>query len=435
MKDLSQNIKLLVDPARQRFKVPRASFVDPDVVAAERQAIFDRCWLYLGHASEIAAPGQFVTRTVAGRRLIFNRDTDGRINALMNTCPHRGATVCRERSGTAKNFLCFYHGWVFHSTGKLREQPGSASYAPDFNAHGGADLTPAPRHEEYRGFHFVSFDKDIVDLPTYLGQAREYLDLVADQSEAGMAIVGGTQEYSMRANWKLLVENSIDGYHAATTHATYLDYLKGTAGALAAVGIEGAGRDLGNGHGVIEYSAPWGRPIGQWIPAWGEQGKADIDRIIARLTERFGAERAQRIAFKNRNLLIFPNLIINDIMAITVRTFYPLAPDHLHVNAWALAPAEEGAWARKSRLENFLEFLGPGGFATPDDVEALQQCQAGFNNLQEVPWNDISKGMGRQQPAADDEVQMRAFWTEWHKRLSSLNEAKQKNQGGSPCKT
>ncbi|MGD9550930.1 MAG: SRPBCC family protein, partial [Burkholderiaceae bacterium] len=187
------------------------------------------------------------------------------------------------------------------------------------------------------------------------------------------------------------------------------------------------GRDLGNGHGVIEYSAPWGRPIGQWIPAWGEQGKADIDKIIARLTERFGAERAQRIAFKNRNLLIFPNLIINDIMAITVRTFYPLAPDHLHVNGWALAPAEEGEWARKSRLESFLEFLGPGGFATPDDVEALQQCQAGFNNLQEVPWNDISKGMGRPQPAADDEIQMRAFWTEWHKRLSRLNEAQQKN--------
>ena len=114
-------------------------------------------------------------------------------------------------------------------------------------------------------------------------------------------------------------------------------------------------------------------------------------------------------------------------MAITVRTFYPLAPDHLHVNGWALAPAEESEWARKSRLESFLEFLGPGGFATPDDVEALQQCQAGFNNLQEVPWNDISKGMGRPQPAADDEIQMRAFWTEWHKRLSRLNEAQQKN--------
>ena len=51
---------------------------------------------------------------------------------------------------------------------------------------------------------------------------KEYLDVICDQAEAGMTIVGGTQEYSMRANWKLLTENSIDGYHALTTHATYL---------------------------------------------------------------------------------------------------------------------------------------------------------------------------------------------------------------------
>lgn len=239
-----------------------------------------------------------------------------------------------------------------------------------------------------------------------------------------MDIVGGTQEYSIRANWKLLVENSIDGYHAATTHASYLDYLKGTAGSLASAPLSGVGRDLGNGHAVIEYTAPWGRPIGQWIPAWGEQGKADIERIVAGLTQRFGEERAQRIALNNRNLLIFPNLIINDIMAITVRTFYPLAPNQLHVNAWALAPADESEWSRKSRLENFLEFLGPGGFATPDDVEALQQCQAGYENLREAGWNDISKGMGKAQPAMDDEIQMRAFWTEWNVRIEQANNAR-----------
>ncbi|HEY8708784.1 MAG TPA: RHO alpha subunit C-terminal catalytic domain-containing protein, partial [Burkholderiaceae bacterium] len=237
------------------------------------------------------------------------------------------------------------------------------------------------------------------------------------------AILGGTQEYSIRANWKLLVENSIDGYHASTTHASYLDYLKGTVGSLAPVPLVGDGRDLGNGHAVIEYAAPWGRPIGQWIPAWGEQGKADIEKIVAGLTQRFGAERAQRIALKNRNLLIFPNLIINDIMAITVRTFYPLAPNFLHVNAWALAPTEESDWSRKSRLENFLEFLGPGGFATPDDVEALQQCQTGYENVREAGWNDISKGMGKAQPAMDDEIQMRAFWNEWNLRLTRANAA------------
>lgn len=423
MKDISKVIKLHVDNERQLFKVPRTSFVDTDVFESERNAIFNRCWLYLGHASELAKPGQFVTRTVAGRNVIFNRDAAGKVNAFMNTCPHRGATVCRDRSGTAKNFQCFYHGWVFGSDGKLKDQPGKDSYCEGFNDAGGGDLVKAPRHEEYRGFHFIAFDKDIVDLPTYLGNAREYIDLVADQSEVGMAIVGGTQEYSLRANWKLLVENSIDGYHASTTHASYLDYLKGTVGSLAPVPLVGHGRDLGNGHAVIEYAAPWGRPVGQWIPAWGEQGKADIEKIVAGLAQRFGAERAQRIALKNRNLLIFPNLIINDIMAVTVRTFYPLAPNFLHVNAWALAPTEESEWSRKSRLENFLEFLGPGGFATPDDVEALQQCQTGYENVREAGWNDISKGMGKPQPAMDDEVQMRAFWTEWNLRLTRANAA------------
>lgn len=418
MKDISKVIKLHVDNERQLFKVPRASFVEAEVFESERNAIFNRCWLYLGHESELAKPGQFVTRTVAGRNLIFNRDTGGKVNAFMNTCPHRGATVCRDRAGTAKNFQCFYHGWVFGSDGKLKDQPGKESYCEGFNDAGGANLVMAPRHEEYRGFHFISFDKEIVDLATYLGNAREYIDLVADQSEVGMAILGGTQEYSIRANWKLLVENSIDGYHASTTHASYLDYLKGTVGSLAPVPLVGHGRDLGNGHAVIEYAAPWGRPIGQWIAAWGEQGKADIENIVAGLTRRFGSERAERIALKNRNLLIFPNLIINDIMAVTVRTFYPLAPNFLHVNAWTLAPTEESEWSRKSRLENFLEFLGPGGFATPDDVEALQQCQTGYENVREAGWNDISKGMGKDLPAMDDEIQMRAFWTEWNKRLS-----------------
>ncbi len=232
-----------------------------------------------------------------------------------------------------------------------------------------------------------------------------------------MAILGGTQEYSIRANWKLLVENSIDGYHAATTHASYLDYLKGTAGALAAVPLSGVGRDLGNGHGVVEYAAPWGRPIGAVDSGVGRGRQGRRRAARRRPHARFGPERAQRIALKNRNLLIFPNLVVNDIMAITVRTFYPVAPDNMHVNAWTLAPANEGAWSRKARLENFLEFLGPGGFATPDDVEALQQCQRGYENSREAAWNDISRGMAKEQPSYDDEAQIRAFWLEWHARI------------------
>lgn len=124
-----------------------------------------------------------------------------------------------------------------------------------------------------------------------------------------------------------------------------------------------------------------------------------------------------RVAFGNRNLLIFPNLIINDIMAITVRTFYPEEPGYMNVSSWALAPIGETREFRKRRLDSFLEFLGPGGFATPDDVEALESAQKGYRNMDFAAWNDISRGMLKDVKAADDEEQMRCFWREWARRI------------------
>ena len=90
----------------------------------------------------------------------------------------------------------------------------------------------------------------------------------------------------------------------------------------------------------------------------------------------------------------------------------------MHVSSWALAPIGESRVKRKRRLDNYLEFLGPGGFATPDDVEALESCQQGFANAGSAGWSDISKGMGAAEPSYDDELQMRAFWTRWNQLVT-----------------
>tara|TARA_R110001592_G_scaffold240929_2_gene501301 strand:- start:134219 stop:135499 length:1281 start_codon:yes stop_codon:yes gene_type:complete len=412
------------DEEGQRFRVPRKAFVEQSVFEAERKAIFDRCWLYLGHASELEESGRFVTRTVADRDILFNKDRKGTIRAFLNVCPHRGATVCREKQGKKKSFQCMYHGWVFKDDGELINLAGAGSYSKDFNDCGQVNLREVPRLDQYAGFYFVCFNDATESLPDYLAGAKEYLDLVSAHSPEGMELVGGTQEYAIRANWKLLVENSFDGYHAETTHATYLDYLMNTNGGLADTKLAGVAHNLGNGHAVIEYTAPWGRPVAQWIPMWGEDGKQEIDEVYAELVERLGPERAEQVAHKNRNMVIFPNLVINDIMAITIRTFYPASPNYMMINAWALAARGENDWRRKFRLHNFLEFLGPGGFATPDDVEALEKCQAGFKARDLVPWNDISKGMAKKQPSFDDEHQMRVFWREWDRRLESIRKEK-----------
>lgn len=399
------------------FRVHRRSFTDPDILALEHERVFARSWIYAGHTSELPQPGDFRARTIAGRPIILARGSDGQIRALLNTCTHRGALVCLEQVGNTKTFQCPYHAWTFNNQGALIGVPGEDAYSAAFDRQE-LSLATAPRLEEYRGFLFVSFDPAIVSLVDYLAGAREYLDLICDQTAAGMEVVRGTQLYSMRANWKLLVENSMDGYHAPITHQRYFDFLvsAGVDRQALARRRRGRGRDLGNGHAVIENEPLGGRPIASWAPVFPEAKRAELEDIQRALTAQFGAERATKMTQTSRNLFIFPNLIINDIMAITIRTFFPISPDYMDITAWALAPKEESPENRAMRLDNFLTFLGPGGYATPDDVEMLENCQRGFKN-REVQWSDISRGMQRAEPWSNDELQMRVFWRKWHTLL------------------
>ena len=410
-----------IDTEARLFRVARSTYVNPAIFQAEMDAIFSTCWLYVGHDSELKEKDHFEMRRVGGRSVVFLRDKDGEVRCFLNVCPHRGAQITRHRSGRARNFTCIYHGWTFENTGRVRLVTEADTYPDSFHANGRNDLVPVPRFEQYRGLWFLNYDPDAVSLSDYLGEARDYIDLVIDQSEQGMMVIDGVQEYSARANWKMLSENSTDVLHVETLHPTYLDLIRTNSGGSMVRGkLNGGGVSLGNGHAVVEREATYGRPVAQWISLWGEEAKVEIDQIYARLVHKFGQERAHRMATKSRNLLIFPNLVINDIMSVTVRTFEPLAADHMEISVWSLAPREEvGKPAMQRRLTNFFEFLGPGGFATPDDIEALESCQRAFASHREAPWNDLSKGFGATESHPTDEITQRAFWLAWKKNLSA----------------
>ena len=174
----------------------------------------------------------------------------------------------------------------------------------------------------------------------------------------------------------------------------------------------------GQGHYMVPADFPFARPVAQWCPRRGEAGKAEVEVIRRELEERLGKERAHEVADLNRNMLIFPNLVINDIMSLTIRTFDPVEPGYIEIRAWSLGPIGEPESIRAHRLYDFIDFLGPAGFATPDDVEMLELCQQGYQNMAEVEWNDISKGMNKEQCHVDDELQMRAFWREYNRRMT-----------------
>jgi p-cumate 2,3-dioxygenase alpha subunit len=415
------------DKAAFTFQIRREALVSPEVLERERRAIFDRCWIYVGHGSEIPAVGDYKSRQVAGRPLIFCRDEAGAVRALLNSCRHRGAVVCTQPEGNAKRFFCLYHGWTYGNDGSLKSVPGEEAYGPHFDK-GQLGLLPVPRLECYRDFWFVNFDKAAMDLVDYLAGTTEYIDLVTDQSPSGrMQIIAGSQEYDIRANWKLLVENSVDDYHLPTAHATWLAYMRNSgvdvrpakeAGAL--LPAKGIGKDLGNGHLVIDNPNYRGRPVAAWISIYGEEAKPDIAGIRAELVARLGEARAKRVADTNRNLVIFPNLVINDGSSVTVRTFFPQAPDRMQVRSQALGPAEETEAQRARRLDAFLTFYGPGGFATPDDIAALELVQQGCATWREIPWSDLSRGMHRDSNHLDtDEEHIRVFWRRWSEMVEA----------------
>jgi len=414
---------IIDEPDTERFRLNRSVLVDPTILDAEHARIFDRCWIYLGYESEVAAPGDFKTRRVAGRPILFARDNSGAVRAYLNSCRHRGTLVCRERAGNQQRFVCLYHGWTYDIDGALAHVPGKDAYGEGFDQVE-FGLAEVPHLDSYRGFWFAHFGTPGETLSEYLAGAREYIDLVVDQSPSGrLDVVTGTQEYDIRANWKLLVENSFDDYHLHSTHSTYLDYMK-DSGVTVQMGkglllpTRGIGKSLGNGHAVIDNINFRGRPIAAWIPLYGEAAKPEIVAIRAELVARLGEERAGRVADTNRNLVVFPNLVINDGSAVTVRTFWPTAPDRMRVTAWAAGPVEESETSRARRLDSFLTFYGPGGFATPDDVEALELVQEGLASWREVGWSEISRGMNKAgEQLNSDELHLRAFWRRWNEMM------------------
>jgi benzoate/toluate 1,2-dioxygenase alpha subunit/p-cumate 2,3-dioxygenase alpha subunit len=148
-----------------------------------------------------------------------------------------------------------------------------------------------------------------------------------------------------------------------------------------------------------------------------ESMKPEIEATRRRFVERFGEERARKITDTNRALLVFPNLMVIDSVAITIRTMYPAGPGSMVITAWALAPKDETPTLRELRLSHYLTFLGPGGFATPDDVDIVESCQDGYAN-RGVRYSDLSRGMNREQPRTTDELPARVFWLRWQEMMS-----------------
>ncbi|GAA2396961.1 aromatic-ring-hydroxylating dioxygenase subunit alpha [Dactylosporangium salmoneum] len=411
---------IVEDWDRLTFRVNREAYRSSEIFARERDNVWLQNWLYLGHETEIAKPNDFIVRTLAGRPLIFCRDTDGEVRAWLNSCPHRGTVLCRETAGSSKLFQCFYHAWTFRNNGDVAAIPDDSAYEGSEGLRESMKLRAVPRLEIHEGYVFVSFNPDVPPLLEHLGDAADYMTMIEQQHADGMTTLPGVQLYSVRGNWKLAVENAMDGYHFSPTHNTFVGYLRENG--FAVTDDDQYAYNLGNGHSLLVLTGHGGRISMIWEPRFGEDERARTDAHRKEMAERLGEKRAHYVADESHILFVFPNLLLFDIEGLSIRQLEPVSAGQTDVRAWQLVPRVEDPASRALRMKTVVSFVGPGGLATPDDIEAYEAVQRGIEatakeRRSELDFSDMSRGMIDEvkgvQGRSIDEGAMRGFWRHW----------------------
>ena len=191
-----RSIEELIAAHRPGFSLDQRFYTDPAIYELELDRIIYRYWIFAGHVSQFAEPGDFRVLKVAGESAIIVRSKDGGLNGFANVCRHRGSLVCLEESGNTDKFACPYHGWMYDLDGKLfaaRDMPENF----DKESH---SLKPVSV-EVVHGLVFVCF----TDEPLSLESCRRDLAEPMAMFDFENLKVAAQKTYDIPANWKLSI--------------------------------------------------------------------------------------------------------------------------------------------------------------------------------------------------------------------------------------
>src|SRR3977135_1540341 len=164
----------------QDDRIHASLYTDMRIFADEMERIFQRGWVFVGHASEIPNPGDYVTRRIGAQPVIMVRGRAGDVSVFVNRCRHRGTMLCPAERGRARTFTCPYHGWTYDLDGALLGVPYPGGYDGfDKSRHG---LARAARGWSSRGFVFASLAESGPPLAEHLGPATRLIDRSCDLS-------------------------------------------------------------------------------------------------------------------------------------------------------------------------------------------------------------------------------------------------------------
>ncbi len=209
----------LIGDLEQAFTLPSNFYVDHSLLDEEKRRIFWRTWQIVGRHEQVANPGDYFTLDLCGEPLLITRDTEKKLRGYYNVCRHRAGPPA-EGCGSRKVFRCGYHGWTYGLDGRLLNAPemdGTANFCAE-------DFRLRPIHVgEWEGQVFVNLDPDAEPLLTALRELPEQ----AAKYRFGELKFAGRRDYHMQCNWKVYIDNYLEGYHLPSVHPSLnreLDY-------------------------------------------------------------------------------------------------------------------------------------------------------------------------------------------------------------------
>ncbi len=409
----------------EEARVHRDIYVDPRVFEAEMQRIFMRTWVYVGHDSEIAQPGDYKTTSIGTEPVVLVRDKNGEPAVVVNRCSHRGAAICLLPKGNAAGFRCQYHGWTFGLDGELVGLP----YSDEVVDKEALSLASPPRVESYRGFIFASFNPAVPKLTEHLRDVLPYIDRFVDHAGGyALKVAPDANEVVYDANWKMQLENNVDGYHLSFTHQSLFAVLQKRTGEQprylnnASEG-EATVEAFSNGHTVMDLRSVATKKMRRerldLLPGAPPPG-TDLDAF-------FGVEGGEELYLASTgppmNVSIFPNL---NLGSINICEIHPLAVNRTRVVLRPVLLDGVPADVNRIRLRYHELGSGPAGFVQPDDLEMFERVEEGLV-AEQVEWVQLTRGQERETVESEThrigdishETPQRGQYRRWREMMSA----------------
>jgi len=248
---------LASQPLDHALALPAPYYTDPRLPALDAAAVFARSWQLVGHAAQLSGVGDHVVVDVAGLPLLVVRSDATTIRTFHNVCRHRAGPLATCDGRGASALRCHYHGWTYGLDGVLRGAP-EMGRTPDFNP---ADIRlPEVGVQVWQGLVFVAvgtappFAECVAGIDARLGPQRNLAKLAFHHRVS----------YDVACNWKVYVDNYLEGYHVPQIHPglnrllDYRSYITETATwhSLQYSPLESAPDLYGNGEALYYFLYP-----------------------------------------------------------------------------------------------------------------------------------------------------------------------------------